>query len=85
LLHQFDEIVSKWKDPKGKITADRLTEILGRKAAMGLALEKWQRVGIWVVTRQDSEYPQLLKKQLRHVSPPVFFGVGNKSLLQKVA
>lgn len=85
MLHQFDEIVSKWKDPKGKITADRLTEILGRKAAMGLALEKWQRVGIWVVTRQDSEYPQLLKKQLRHVSPPVFFGVGNKSLLQKVA
>lgn len=83
LLHQFDEIVSKWKDPKGKITADRLTEILGRKAAMGLALEKWQRVGIWVITRQDSEYPQLLKKQLRHVSPPVFFGVGNKSLLQK--
>lgn len=83
LLHQFDEIVSKWKDPKGKITADRLTEILARKAAMGLALEKWQRVGIWVVTRQDSEYPQLLKKQLRHVSPPVFFGVGNKSLLQK--
>jgi predicted Rossmann fold nucleotide-binding protein DprA/Smf involved in DNA uptake len=83
LLHQFDEILSQWKDPKGKITADRLTEILGRKAAMGLALEKWQRVGIWVVTRQDSEYPQLLKKKLRHVSPPVFFGVGNKSLLQK--
>jgi predicted Rossmann fold nucleotide-binding protein DprA/Smf involved in DNA uptake len=83
LLHQFDEIVSQWKDPKGKITADRLNEILGRKAAMGLALEKWLRVGIWVVTRQDSEYPQLLKKQLRHVSPPIFFGVGNKSLLQK--
>lgn len=83
LLHQFDEIGSKWKDPKGKITADRLTEILSRKAAMGLALEKWQRVGIWVVTRQDCEYPQLLKKQLRHVSPPVFFGVGNKVLLQK--
>ncbi len=83
LIHQFDEIVSKWKDPKGQITADRLTEILGRKAAMGLALEKWQRVGIWVVTRQDSEYPQLLKKQLRHISPPVFFGVGSKALLQK--
>jgi predicted Rossmann fold nucleotide-binding protein DprA/Smf involved in DNA uptake len=74
---------SYWKDPKGIITTVRLTNILGRKAAMGLALEKWQRVGIWVVTRQDSEYPQLLKKQLRHISPPVFFGVGNKKLLQK--
>lgn len=83
LFHQFDEIVSKWKDPKGKITANRLADILGRKAAMGLALEKWQRAGIWVITRQDSEYPQLLKKQLRHISPPVFFGVGNKALLQK--
>lgn len=83
LFHQFDEVLSKWKDPKGKITADRLSEILGRKAAMGLALEKWQRAGVWVITRQDSEYPQLLKKQLRHISPPVFFGVGNKALLQK--
>jgi predicted Rossmann fold nucleotide-binding protein DprA/Smf involved in DNA uptake len=83
LFHQFDEILSKWKDPKGKITAARLTDILGRKAAMGLALEKWQRAGIWLITRQDSEYPQLLKKQLRHISPPVFFGVGNKALLQK--
>ncbi|MFC0119673.1 DNA-processing protein DprA [Pseudoalteromonas xiamenensis] len=83
LFHQFDEILSKWKDPKGKITADRLNEILARKAAMGLALEKWQRAGIWLITRQDSEYPQLLKKQLRHISPPVFFGVGNKALLQK--
>ena len=83
LLHKFDEVISQWKDPKGKITEARLIEILARKAAMGLALEKWQRVGIWVITRQDSEYPQLLKKQLRHDSPPVFFGVGNKSLLQK--
>lgn len=83
LFHQFDEIVSKWKDPKGKITADRLADILGRKAAMGLALEKWQRAGIWVITRQDNEYPQLLKKQLRHISPPIFFGVGNKTLVQK--
>ena len=83
LFHQFDEIAIKWKDPKGKITAERLANILGRKAAMGLALEKWQRTGVWVITRQDSEYPQLLKKQLRHNSPPVFFGIGNKALLQK--
>lgn len=83
LLHQFDEMMSKWKDPKGKITADRLANILSRKAAMGLALAKWQATGIWVITRQDSEYPQLLKKQLRHISPPVFFGIGNKTLLQK--
>ncbi|WHI51099.1 hypothetical protein P3339_22320 [Microbulbifer sp. MLAF003] len=83
LFHQFDEIAVKWKDPKGKITTDRLANILDRKAAMGLALEKWQRAGIWVITRQDSEYPQLLKKQLRHISPPVFFGIGNIELLQK--
>lgn len=82
LFHQFDEIASKWKDPKGKITADRLADILSRKAAMGLALAKWQAAGIWVITRQDNEYPQLLKKQLRHNSPAVFFGVGNKTLLQ---
>lgn len=83
LFHQLDEIITQWKDPKGKITADRLTDLLSRKAAMGLALEKWHRSGIWVVTRQDNDYPQLLKKQLRHISPALFFGVGNKALLQK--
>lgn len=81
LFHQFDEIAAGWRDPKSKITEERLQALLSRGAAMGLALEKWQRAGIWLITRQDAEYPKVLKQRLRHISPPVLFGVGNKSLL----
>ena len=32
---------------------------------MGLALEKWQRAGLWVMTRSDADYPVRLKKRLK--------------------
>jgi predicted Rossmann fold nucleotide-binding protein DprA/Smf involved in DNA uptake len=59
----------------------RLQALLARGAALGLALEKWQRAGLWVRTRGDPEYPDRLKRRLRSESPPVLFGCGNKSLL----
>ncbi|HXR36787.1 MAG TPA: DNA-processing protein DprA [Candidatus Binataceae bacterium] len=46
-----------------------------------MALEKWQRAGIWVVTRSDIEYPARLKKRLKTDSPPLLFGCGNRKLL----
>ncbi len=81
LFHRFDELSEQWLDPKGKITADRLAFLLGRGMAMGLALEKWQSAGIWVLSRSDSEYPLRLKQSLGTAAPAVLFGVGNKRLL----
>ncbi|MGH8501963.1 MAG: DNA-processing protein DprA [Gammaproteobacteria bacterium] len=65
------------------ITAERLQYLVGRAAALGLAMERWERAGIWVVTRADPEYPARLKKQLKTDSPPVFFGCGNRQLLNR--
>lgn len=81
LFQQFDDIVSKWHDPKRKVTAERLHYLLGRGMAMGLAIEKWQSAGIWILTRADSEYPKRLKHHLSDAAPPVLFGVGAKNLL----
>lgn len=64
-----------------KITSERLLSLLTRGNAYALALEKWQRVGIWVVTRSDKGYPHLLKKQLVNNAPPVLLGVGNRQLM----
>jgi predicted Rossmann fold nucleotide-binding protein DprA/Smf involved in DNA uptake len=72
-------LLSGWMD-RG-ITRDRIEYLLGRGGALGLALEKWQRAGLWVLTRSDSEYPERLKKRLKLEAPPVLFGCGNKSLL----
>jgi len=65
------------------ITPDRIRHLLGRSGALGLALEKWQRAGLWVMTRSDSDYPSRLKKHLRLEAPPVLFGCGNRPLLDQ--
>lgn len=81
LFSRFDEIVDKWQDPKNKITSQRLKFLLGRGGAMGMALEKWQGAGIWIISRADREYPDVLKKKLKIDAPAILFGVGNKQLL----
>ena len=81
LFHRFDELSQAWQDPKGKITAERLKFLLGRGMAMGIALEKWQSAGIWVLSRSDSQYPRRLKTLLGVGAPAILFGVGNRRLL----
>jgi predicted Rossmann fold nucleotide-binding protein DprA/Smf involved in DNA uptake len=65
------------------ITPDRIRHLLGRSGALGLALEKWQRAGLWVMTRSDADYPSRLKKRLKLEAPPVLFGCGNRPLLDR--
>jgi predicted Rossmann fold nucleotide-binding protein DprA/Smf involved in DNA uptake len=65
------------------ISADRIHSLLERGTTLGLALEKWERSGLWVMTRSDPDYPERLKRHLRMESPAVLFGCGNKSLLNK--
>jgi predicted Rossmann fold nucleotide-binding protein DprA/Smf involved in DNA uptake len=72
-------LLTGWEDRT--VSADRIRYLIGRAGALGLALEKWQRAGIWVVTRSDIEYPARLKKRLKTDSPPLLFGCGNRKLL----
>jgi predicted Rossmann fold nucleotide-binding protein DprA/Smf involved in DNA uptake len=72
-------LLQGWMDRS--VSVARLQALLARGAALGLALEKWQRAGLWVLTRADPEYPDRLKRRLRSESPAVLFGCGNKSLL----
>ncbi len=68
-----------WHDPR--VSADRIVQLLNRGHSLALAVEKWQRAGLWVVTRSDPEYPRRLKQRLKTDSPPVLFGCGNNALL----
>ena len=77
------EILTDWKGVDPAITLDRLDQLLGRGGALALALEKWQRAGLWVLTRSDSDYPGRLKQRLKAQSPPVLFGCGNRRLLNQ--
>jgi predicted Rossmann fold nucleotide-binding protein DprA/Smf involved in DNA uptake len=65
------------------VTPERIRHLLGRAGALGLALERWQRAGLWVMTRSDPDYPSRLKKRLKLEAPPVLFGCGNRLLLDQ--
>lgn len=72
-------LLQGWHD--ARISAERIIELLNRGHSLALAMEKWQRAGLWVVTRSDQEYPRRLKQRLKTDCPPVLFGCGNKALL----
>ncbi len=59
----------------------RLAHLLGRGAALALSVEKWERSGLWVMSRSDACYPERLKKYLGQTAPPLLYGVGSVELL----
>lgn len=83
LLNGAGEILSSWVDPKKKITVERVNELLVRGASMGFALENWHKQGVWMLSRASADYPRTVRKHLGDARPPVLFGVGNQSLLNR--
>ncbi|HEX9584984.1 MAG TPA: DNA-processing protein DprA, partial [Gammaproteobacteria bacterium] len=75
------ECLNGWTDRS--VTPERVRYLLGRSGALGLAVEKWQRAGLWVMTRSDADYPARLKQRLKFEAPPVLFGCGNRQLLSQ--
>jgi predicted Rossmann fold nucleotide-binding protein DprA/Smf involved in DNA uptake len=63
------------------VTVARIDGLIGRGSALALALERWQRTGLWLLTTGDAEYPARLRERLRRESPPVLFGCGSRRLL----
>jgi len=66
---------------EAKLDPRRIEFLLGRGTALALALERWQRAGLWVISRSDAEYPGRLKKRLKNATPPLLYGAGDKALL----
>lgn len=63
------------------ITLERIVPLLDRGFQTGLLLEKWQRAGLWVITRASHDYPALLQQRLGDQSPPLFHGAGDRKKL----
>lgn len=79
LTREIKDLLQGWEDQK--CTVERIRKLLERGTALALAVEKWQRIGIWVLVRSDVEYPVRLKERLKGLSPPVLFGCGRQKLL----
>lgn len=79
MMRQPGELLNGWSDKM--ITLDRIEGLMDRGSALALAMEKWLRAGLWVMTRSDLDYPPRLKKHLGTDSPAILFGCGNRALL----
>lgn len=79
--NDLDATLFGWSDKT--VDVARIRALLERAGALGIALEKWQRAGLWVMTRSDPDYPSRLKRRLKTDAPPVLFGSGNRQLLNQ--
>jgi predicted Rossmann fold nucleotide-binding protein DprA/Smf involved in DNA uptake len=66
-----------------EVNPDRIAPLLERGAALALVVERWERSGLWVISRSDATYPERLKRYLGQAAPPILYGVGSKSLLNR--
>ena len=73
------ELLGEFQDRS--ITPERVESLLARGAALALCMEKWERAGIWVMTRSAPDYPSALKLRLKQNSPATLFGCGDRLLL----
>lgn len=64
----------------GKEETQRIRGLLRQGANITFELEKYNSMGIYVVTRADAAYPKMLKYRLGKSCPPLFYYAGDLSL-----
>ncbi|OUL72148.1 DNA-processing protein DprA [Paraburkholderia hospita] len=80
LASDADEVI----DVCGELVdSERLRRLLARGFLLSQALERWQARSIWVLSRADIDYPKRLKIRLKEDAPPVLYGCGEMSLLNR--
>ncbi len=62
---------------------ERVRELLRRGMQMAAALERWERLGLWVVGRGEERYPVRLRQVLRSAAPALLYGAGDVSRLNR--
>ncbi len=72
-----------WSDKT--VTVERIVTLLERSFQLGMLMDKWQRAGLWVITRASADYPKLLQERLGTQSPPIFYGAGDRKKLDTKA
>lgn len=63
--------------------AERLMRLIDRSVSLSFELNKYENMGIFVVTRADADYPLRLKKVLGNSCPPMFYYAGDLRLLNR--
>ncbi len=82
-LQPGDLLSAEGRDKLADLQLPDVDRLLDRGGALGLLVEKWERGGLWVMSRCDGDYPERLKRYLGKSAPPLLYGVGSKELLNR--
>ena len=56
----------------------RVQTLLSRDDSLESVLERWGDGGVWVVGREDDDYPDRLTERLGASAPPLLYGIGDR-------
>lgn len=63
--------------------AERLSRLIDRSGSIACEIEKYEKIGIKIVTQSDEGYPKKLKKTIKNQCPPLFYYMGDIQLSDK--
>jgi len=66
-----------------EVSSEYVIPLLDRGAALALVVERWERSGLWIISRSDPAYPERLKRYLGQTAPPLLYGIGPKELINR--
>ena len=81
LLDLNEDIITKLEFNSDMI--DRINKLVTRSASITFEINKYENMGIKIVTRADFNYPIILKKKLKNNCPPIIYYCGNLELLNR--
>lgn len=81
LMKLNTEIISKLELDNDYV--NRIKKLVARSANITFQLNKYEKMGIKIITRADKDYPSKIKKQLKNLSPPIIYYCGDLNLLNK--
>jgi predicted Rossmann fold nucleotide-binding protein DprA/Smf involved in DNA uptake len=70
------------KSEDSGLDISRLSNLLTRGVSISFARERWERAGLWILSRADPSYPKRWKKILKNRAPALLFGAGSPVLLE---
>ncbi len=77
------ELLERLSWAPGAPPLDRLASLLNRSAVLDAVLDRWERSRLWVMGRDDPDYPRRAKRRLGDVAPALLFGRGDRLLLNR--
>jgi predicted Rossmann fold nucleotide-binding protein DprA/Smf involved in DNA uptake len=66
--------------PDCPLAYERIQALLAREQALADDWSRWQGYGIWLLTRNQTEYPSKLRARLGASAPPIIYGIGPRTL-----